>query len=157
MNNQGQISLEYILFSSIIIIFIIIVSATAVDENEKNIILNSAKLGAQEGVDKNAYAMYYNDTFNKYQSEYPRLLYPTDIDIVNVTLKENSTGFLIISVYAHSNSRLTTNQKYILSSRINYYIRRSITNTFKQKQNGLYYDPALSDNYKIDCEDVKWV
>lgn len=134
-----------------------VVANVAIDENEKNIILSSAKLGAQEGVDKNAYAMYYNDTFNKYQSEYPRLLYPTDIDIINVTLKENNTGSLIISVYAHSNTKLTGNQKYILSSRINYYARRSITNTFKQKQNGLYYTPALSDNYKIECEDVKWL
>jgi uncharacterized protein (UPF0333 family) len=98
MNNKGQISLEYILFSTIIVIMIILVASIAMDENEKNIILESARLGAQEGVDKNAYAMYYNDTFNHYQSDYPRLLYPTDIDIINITLKEEGTNKLTISI-----------------------------------------------------------
>ncbi|MBO7719652.1 MAG: class III signal peptide-containing protein [Methanosphaera sp.] len=157
MNNKGQISLEYILFSTIILVMIMVVATTAADENEKNIIIDSARLGAQEGVDKNAYAMYYNDTFNHYQSDYPRLLYPTDIDIINITLKETSTNKLQITTYAHSNTKLTSNEKYIISSRINYYTRRSITNTFKQKQNGIYYTPALSDNYEIECEDVRWV
>lgn len=157
MNNKGQISLEYILFSTIIVIMIILVANIAMDENEKNIILESARLGAQEGVDKNAYAMYYNDTFNHYQSDYPRLLYPTDIDIINITLKEEGTNKLTISISAHSNTKLNYNQRYIISSRINYYSRRSITNTFKQKQNGLYYSPALSNNYEIECDDVKWI
>lgn len=136
---------------------VISISHAVIDENEKNNILTSARQGAQEGVDKNAYATYYNDTFNHYQSDYPRLLYPTDIDIVNVSLKEEDKNRLKISIYAHSNTKLSYNQKYIISSRINYYVRRSITNTFKQKQNGIYYTPALSDNYEIECEDVKWV
>ena len=157
MNNKGQISLEYILFSAIIIVMVISISHTVLDENEKNMIISSARLGAQEGVDKNAYSMYYNDTFNSYQSDYPRLLYPTGIDIVNISLNETSQKQLTISIYAHSNTKLTYTEKYIISSRINYYVRRSITNTFKQKQNGIYYTPALSDSYEIECEDVKWV
>ncbi|RAP53822.1 MAG: hypothetical protein BZ137_05500 [Methanosphaera sp. rholeuAM130] len=157
MNNRGQISLEYIIFSTVIIIMVISLSQAVLDENEKNMIITSARMGAQEGVDKNAYATYYNDTFNYYQSDYPRLLYPTDIDIVNISLNETSEKRLTINIAAHSNTKLSHNQKYIISSRINYYARRSITNTFKQKQNGLYYTPALSDNYEIECEDVKWV
>ncbi|MBQ6444678.1 MAG: hypothetical protein IJJ11_08405 [Methanosphaera sp.] len=157
MNNKGQISLEYILFSTIIIVMLIFIAGTLLDENEKNIIIDSARMGAQEGADKNAYATYYNDTFNYYQSDYPRLLHPTDIDIINITLRENGKKRLILEIYAHSNTKLTYNEKYIISSRINYYTRRSITNTFKQKQNGIYYTPALSDNYEIECEDIKWV
>lgn len=155
INNKGQISAEYILLLSVIIVIMISLSTIIIDQHEKNTIISAAKIGAQEAIDKNAYSMYYNDTFNYYQQEYPRLLKPTNIEIINITLLEEDDT-LKIQTIAHSHSKLSNDEKYIVGSRINYYIRKSITETFKQQQNDTFYNPALSDNYKIETIDVIW-
>ncbi len=155
INNKGQISAEYILLLSVIIVIMISLSTIIMDQQEKNTIISAAKIGAQEAIDKNAYSMYYNDTFNYYQQEYPRLLKPTNIEIINITLLEEDDT-LKIQTIAHSHSKLSNDEKYIVGSRINYYIRKSITETFKQQQNDTFYNPALSDNYKIETIDVIW-
>lgn len=155
-DNKGQISAEYILLLVVIIVILMSISVTIIDQHEKNTIVASAKTGAQQAIDKNAYAMYYNDTFNNYQQEYPRLLEPTDIEIINITLTEDNET-LKIQTTAHTHSKLNANERYIVGSRINYYIRKSITETFKQQQNDTFYNPALSENYQIYCEDVKWI
>lgn len=155
INNKGQISAEYILLLSVIIVIMISLSTIIIDQQEKNTIISAAKIGAQEAIDKNAYSMYYNDTFNYYQQEYPRLLKPTNIEIINITLLEEDDT-LKIQTIAHSHSKLSNDEKYIVGSRINYYIRKSITETFKQQQNDTFYNPALSDNYKIETIDVIW-
>lgn len=155
INNKGQISAEYILLLSVIIVIMISLSTIIIDQQEKNTIISAAKIGAQEAIDKNAYSMYYNDTFNYYQQEYPRLLKPTNIEIINITLLEEDDT-LKIQTIAHSHSKLSNDEKYIVGSRINYYIRKSITETFKQQQNDTFYNPALSDNYKIETIDIIW-
>lgn len=155
MNNEGQISAEYILLLIVIIVFMISLSTIIMDQQEKNTILSAAKIGSQEAIDKNAYSMYYNDTFNYYQQEYPRLLRPTNIEIINITLWDNNDT-LKIQTIAHTHSQLSNDEKYIVGSRINYYIRKSITETFKQQQSDTFYNPALSNNYKIETEDVIW-
>lgn len=155
MNNKGQISAEYILLLIVIIVFMISLSTIIMDQQEKNTILSAAKIGSQEAIDKNAYSMYYNDTFNYYQQEYPRLLRPTNIEIINITLLDDNDT-LKIQTIAHTHSQLSNDEKYIVGSRINYYIRKSITETFKQQQSDTFYNPALSNNYKIETEDVIW-
>ena len=155
MNNEGQISAEYILLLIVIIVFMISLSTIIMDQQEKNTILSAAKIGSQEAIDKNAYSMYYNDTFNYYQQEYPRLLRPTNIEIINITLLDDNDT-LKIQTIAHTHSQLSNDEKYIVGSRINYYIRKSITETFKQQQSDTFYNPALSNNYKIETEDVIW-
>lgn len=155
-NNQGQISVEYILIMTVIITFLITTTIIITDQQEKNTILSAAKIGAQEAVDKNAYSMYYNDTFNNYQTQYPRLLKPSDIDVINITLIEENNSTIKIQATAHSHSMLSNNEKYIVGSRINYYIRKSITETFKQEASDEFYNPALSNKYKIETYDVKW-
>lgn len=155
VNNKGQISVEYILLLVVIIVIGMSISIIIIDQQEKNTILSAAKIGSQEAIDKNAYSIYYNDTFNYYQQEYPRLLKPTSIEIINITLvEENDT--LTIQTVAHTHSQLTDDEKYIVGSRINYYIRKSITETFKQQHNDTFYNPALSNNYKIETMDVIW-
>jgi len=155
MKNEGQTSAEYILLLIVIIVFMISLSTIIIDQQEKNTILSAAKIGSQEAIDKNAYSMYYNDTFNYYQQEYPRLLRPTNIEIINITLLDGNDT-LKIQTIAHTHSQLSNDEKYIVGSRINYYIRKSITETFKQQQSDTFYNPALSNNYKIETEDVIW-
>lgn len=156
MNNKGQITVEYILLVGIIVIILIFTTNIILKETEKNTILISAQSGAQIGIDKNGYAMYYNDTFNNYEENYPKLLQPTEIKIINITLQEREKT-IILQVNLHTNQYLTNNEKYVIGYRVNYYIRKSISETFNQEQNDLYYENLQTKNYKIETETVKWV
>lgn len=156
MNNKGQIVAEYILVIGIIIVILITVSQILIEESEKNTILESAQIGAQIGIDKNAYAMYYNDTFNNYMLNYPKLLYPTEIRVINITMMDNNSS-IILQVSLHSDNYLTNNQKEIVGSRVNYYIRKTISETFNQKNSDLYYENCQTNNYKIETKKVKWI
>ena len=126
------------------------------EESEKNTILESAQIGAQIGIDKNAYAMYYNDTFNNYMLNYPKLLYPTEISVINISMMNNNSS-IILQVFLHSDNYLTNNQKEIVGSRVNYYIRKTISETFNQKNSDLYYENCQTNNYKIETKKVKWI
>lgn len=156
MNNKGQITVEYMLLLSLIILILLFSAKTIMDETEKNTILTSAQIGAQIGVDKNAYAMYYNDTFNNYQDNYPKLLHPTEIKVIMINMTENGNQLQLQAVL-HANAYLNSNEKNVISSRVNYYIRRSISEAFETKSNDLYYDNLQIKNYKINTKIVKWV
>ena len=156
MNNKGQIVAEYILVIGIIIVILITMSQILIEESEKNTILESAQIGAQIGIDKNAYAMYYNDTFNNYMLNYPKLLYPTEIRVINISIMDNNSN-IILQAFLHSDNYLTNNQKEIVGSRVNYYIRKTISETFNQKNSELYYENCQTNNYKIETKKVKWI
>lgn len=156
MNNEGQITAEYILMIVVIILISVMMTQVLLTESEKNIVLESAQTGAQIGVDKNAYAMYYNDTFNNYMINYPKLLYPTEIKVINISIMENN-NIISLQVCLHSNNYLTNNQKEIVGSRVNYYVRKTISETFNQQDTDLYYENCQSNNYKIETKKVKWV
>ena len=156
MNNNGQITVEYILFLSIIMVILIFTTNTIIEETEKNTILTTAQIGAQIGIDKNAYAMYYNDTFNNYQNNYPKLLNPTEIKVIEINMTEKNNEIELQAVL-HSNSNLNYNEKYIIGSRVNYYIRKTISEAFELKNNDLYYNNIQIKKYKINTKIVKWV
>ena len=156
MNNKGQITVEYIIIISIILLILTITLTTITDQTEKNIILTSAQVGAQIGIDKNAYAMYYNDTFNNYQENYPKLLNPTEIKIIQINLTE-SNNKIELQVTLHTNTKLNSNEKYIIGSRVNYYVRKTIAETYNKKSNDTYYENIQINNQKIKTKIVKWV
>lgn len=156
MNNEGQISVEYILVCTIIILLLISTANIVLLESEKNVMMDAAQRGALVGIDKNAYAMYYNDTFNNYQENYPKLLNPNNIELINITI-ENSDNFIKLQVYLHSNDYLTSSEKYIIGSRVNYYIRKSISETLNLKNDDLYYENIEIRNKLIETKTIKWV
>ena len=156
MKNKGQITAEYILIVGVIIVILTLTSQVLIIESEKNLILEYAQTGAQIGIDKNAYAMYYNDTFNNYMTNYPKLLYPTEIKVINISIIENNSS-ISLQVFLHSNNYLSNNQKEIVGSRVNYYIRKTISETFNQDSTDLYYENCQSNNYKIETKKVKWI
>lgn len=156
MNTKGQITAEYILL--LVVIFIVLISTSNIiqQESEKNIILTSAQIGAQIGVDKNGYTMYYNDTFNNYQNNYPKLLKTTEIKVIKINMYEQDKD-IILEVVLHSNSYLTNNEKYIVGSRVNYYVRKTISETLDLISTDTYYNQIHTENYKIETKIVKWV
>ena len=41
--------------------------------------------------------------------------------------------------------------------KVNYYIRKTISETFNQKNSDLYYENCQTNNYKIETKKVKWI
>ncbi len=155
MNNKGQLSAEYMLLIGVMVLVLLISTSMIIDQSEKNTIITSAQVGIQTGIDKNAYAMYYNDTFNRYQESYPELLTPTEIDVVKIDSNTNDKK-MELQITLHTSKSLTSYEQYVIGSRVNYYTRRCISEAFNKTGN-TYYDPAYSDNYEITTKDVKWV
>lgn len=155
MNNNGQITLEYILIMGIIIIIMMSTIQTLNTQSEKNIILAAAHTGAQIGVDKNSYAMYYNDTVNNYAINHPQLLYPIEIKIIKINMSQEEE-VIFLQAQLSSNNYLTLNQKEIISQRVNYYIRKTVAETFNQKNADLFYENVKSENYNIKTKKVRW-
>lgn len=156
MNNKGQITVEYILLMSILVIIILSTTSILYQEIEKNKILNAAQIGAQTGVDKNGYARYYNDTFNNYYENYQKLLAPTEIKIIQINTEE-ANNTLSLEVVAHSVNSLTNTEKYVVGSRINYYVRKVISESFQINTNDTYYTNIKTRSYEIKTKNVKWV
>lgn len=154
MNNKGQITAEYMLLFGIFLIIIISSVHTVTDESEKNTIMAAALIGAGEATDKNGYAMYYNDTFNNYQQNCKRMLMPTQIKIISVNMTQEDKTIYIQTTAATTS--LSETEKYMAGSRINYYIRKSITETFQGEATNIYYSPAKSQNYIIKTRNVIW-
>ena len=157
MNNKGQIIVEYILLIIVILIMISVVTTMIINQSEKNQILSAAQVGAQTAVEKNGYSMYYNDTFNDYQEQHQRLLYPTNIKIIKIEMLEHDNNTIDLQVRATTTSSLTYQEKYQVGMRINYYIRQTITDSFNKNATNTFYEPAISDNYVINTKTVKWV
>lgn len=156
INNKGQLIPEYILLITIILMIFFLTVNTITTQTQKNTILTSAQIGAQIGIDKNGYAMYYNDTFNNYQENYPKLLNPAEIKIISINMTEiNET--IELQPILHSNTYLTYNEQYIVGSRVNYYIRKTIMETFQKQSNDIYYEDIQINNNKIKTKTVKWV
>lgn len=154
MNNKGQITIEYILIMMIICIAMIMTTQMIDEKIEQNIIQQAALNGAQNGAHKNTYATYYNDTYNNYYENHKRLLVSNKVEIIKIQqIKKDNT--IQIQVYAHTNTP-GSDEKHILSSRINYYVRESITKTFNKTSN-TFYEPAYSKNYKITTRNIIWI
>lgn len=140
----------------IIITIITITTPTIIDQHEQNQIQNAAQIGAQNGADKNAYAIYYNDTYNTYYHENLRLLQSNQIKIIKITQQKTGKNTIKIHTKAHTTT-LNMKEKQKASSRINYYIRQNIMQTFNKKTNDTYYNPAYTNNYKIQTDEIQWV
>lgn len=157
MNNEGQITLEYILLTSIMVLILLQTTHTIIQENEKNTIQTAAQIGAQEGIDKNGYAMYYNDTYNNYQQNHPKLLNPTQIKLIKTKLIEKPNQTIDIQITIHTNTQLTTQEKNIIESRITYYTRKSIAQTLNIQTNDTFYENLQTKQYKIGRQYINWV
>lgn len=156
MNNKGQITLEYILMTGIIIIIMMSAIQTIHIQNEKNTILAAAQIGAQIGVDKNGYAMYYNDTLNNYAANQPQLIYPKKIKVILINMTQDEDD-IFLQAHLSSDNDLTSAQKEIVSQRVNYYIRKTVAQTFNQENTDLFYENVKSENYHVKTKKVRWL
>lgn len=161
---KGQLAIEYIFWLGISFILILNMVNMATDSDELNRAITAARSGAIEGANMNSFAVFPEKSFDEYESNKERINFPSSIRILRIDAI--NCGFngsyqktkiqLIAYVSAPGISQKT--YKDSLGSRINYYMRRSISKSFGTENitNSLY-NPAFSPKYVFTTADVRWV
>ena len=157
MDTKGQISVELLLLISFSLIAAIILANAIIDANELNVAMASARDGAFEGISSNGLAIYSKD-FRK-QS----LLREKNIKIVNISQSiKGKDSFnrtrIQLKIYASSPNVKTKEEKEAVGDRINYNVRKSITQSFKSENiTNKLFNPAFSNKYSFTTANVVWV
>ena len=68
--------------------------------------------------------------------------------------EENNT--LELEVLVHSQNTLSNTEKYIIGQRINYYVRKAISEGFNINSDDIYYENLKTRKYEIKTKNVKW-
>ncbi len=161
---KGQITTEYLLFAGFTLILVLFLLSYLGDENELNVAMSAARSGALEGIIMDDLAIYPEKSFKEYEITKKRLIGTSNIKIIKI--ETQNQGYddrygkvkIQLKVYASCYSLTKKVDKDSLGDRINYNVRKSISNCFGTENicNDLY-NPAFSDNYFFTTADVKWV
>ncbi|MDR1819448.1 MAG: hypothetical protein LBR15_04280 [Methanobrevibacter sp.] len=159
---NGQLSVEYLLLISFVMIGVIGISII-LDENELNTIISSARVGVDEGIAIDGLSVYPKETFDNYLLKNPQLTYPQNIKILKIVKTDigfdqvHSKKRIQFRVYA-SSSYLKSSDRNSAGDRINFNIRKAISTTFKtENYSNSLYNPCFSNNYIITTGDVQWI
>lgn len=164
MNDEkGQLSGEYMLLVGSLIVVLMILIFMIANENELNIAMAAAKLGADEGVASSSSAIYPKETFNEYD-DMEGLKHPYSVSIVNVSY--NSSGIdenygkqkIQFKVYAKASVDYNKKELDSIGDRINYNLRKSVAMSFNTTDStNKLYNPVFSNNYVFTTANVVWV
>lgn len=165
LNNKGQISVELLFLISFTIILAVILSNTVSESYELNLAMEAARQGACEGISSNGLAIYPKDSYDNYSKDYKKygLTNKKNIKIIKIT--ESNKGKdsfnktrLQLKVYASSPEIKTKEERESAGDRINYNLRKSITNAFKSENiTNRLFNPAYSNRYSFTTANVEWV
>jgi hypothetical protein len=162
--NNGQVSIEFILLIGISFVLVLSLAAILNSENELNIAMTAARNGAIEGANIDGVAIYPRNSFDDYVLNNQILTYPDSIKIIRIEKVNNgyhdvyNRTRIQLRVFASSSNLKETTDKNSVGSRINYYIRKSIANSFNTEHlsNNLY-NPSFSKNYVFTTANVQWI
>lgn len=165
MDKKGQITVELLLLISFTLITAIILANVALDTNELNVAMTSARNGAFEGVSSNGLAIYPKESYDNYSKDPKKqsLMRMKNIKIVKITQsikgKDNFNRTRIqLKIYASSPDVKTKEEKESVGDRINYNVRKSIANSFKTENiTNKLFNPAFSNKYSFTTANVVWV
>ena len=165
MDTKGQITVELLLLISFAIISAILLANAIIDANELNVAMASARDGAFEGISSNGLAIYPKESYDNYSKDFKKqpLLREKNIKIVkiNQTIKghDNFNRTRIqLKIYASSPDVKTKEEKEAIGDRINYNVRKSITQSFKSENiTNKLFNPAFSNKYSFTTANVVWV
>ena len=165
MDEKGQITVELLLLISFTLITAIILANVALDTNELNVAMTSARNGAFEGVSSNGLAIYPKESYDNYSKDPKKqsLIRMKNIKIVKITQsikgKDNFNRTRIqLKIYASSPDVKTKEEKESVGDRINYNVRKSIANSFKTENiTNKLFNPAFSKKYSFTTANVVWV
>jgi hypothetical protein len=165
IDNKGQITVELLLLISFTLITAIVLANIIIDSNELNIAMISARNGAFEGASSNGLAIFSKESYDNYSKDFKKqpLLREKNIKIVkiNQTIKghDNFNRTRIqLKIYASSPDVKTKEEKEAIGDRINYNVRKSITQSFKSENiTNKLFNPAFSNKYSFTTANVVWV
>ena len=165
MDKKGHITVELLLLISFTLITAIILANVALDTNELNVAMTSARNGAFEGVSSNGLAIYPKESYDNYSKDPKKqsLMRMKNIKIVKITQsikgKDNFNRTRIqLKIYASSQDVKTKEEKESVGDRINYNVRKSIANSFKTENiTNKLFNPAFSNKYSFTTANVVWV
>jgi hypothetical protein len=134
------------------------------DINELNNIMAAAHSGAILGTEMDSMAIYPRETFENYVEIHPRL--KTGSKVIYIGAEYEKGGYdqkykrnkLKVKIYASAHSLKYYDDRNCVGDRINYYVHKSICDSFKTENlTNIYYNPAFSDRYYITTAEVEWV
>jgi hypothetical protein len=163
MDSHGQLALEYMLVIGFSLIILFPLTSALSEGNEINQAMTVARTGALQGAVLDGMAIYPEDAFRGYNLEHPRLICPSEVKILKIDY--NNEGFnpiyqktkIQIRVHASAPTIQNREDKDCLGDRINFYVRKSICETFNtQNLTNKVYNPAFSHRYVFTTGDVRW-
>ncbi|MDR2967101.1 MAG: hypothetical protein LBU74_04065 [Methanobacteriaceae archaeon] len=161
---KGQISIEFILLIGFSFLLVLSLATLLNNENELNIAMASAKNGAIEGANIDGVAIYPKNSFDDYMLNNQILTYPNSVKIIKIEKTNNgyhnvyNKTWIQLRVFASSPDLKRTSDRNSAGDRINYYLRKSIANSFKTEHlNNNLYNPCFSKNYVFTTANVQWV
>ena len=164
IERSGQISAEYLLFTGVVILIIMISAVLIYNQQELNIAMSAAKNGVNDGIVESSSAIYPKQSYNDYSKSKNGLLLPYSVEVVNISYSE--TGFdsrydkkkIQFKVHAKSSKELSKKQLDSIGDRINYNLRKSIAISFNSTSaTNKLYNPVFSPHYVFTTANVKWV
>jgi hypothetical protein len=164
INTAGNITPEYIMLTGCIFITICAMASIFGEANEMNLAMAAARSGATEGALVNTQAIYPEETFSDYIDEQSRLLIPSNVKILKIDYKNQGYSPVYnrtkiqLKIFASTTSGADAEERNSLGDRINFYVRKSICQTFKtQNLTNTVFNPAFSQRYIFTTADVHWV
>lgn len=165
IDKKGQITVELLLLISFTLITTIILANLIMETNELNIAMASARNGAFEGISSNGLAIYPKESYDNYSKDPNKksLMKTKNIKIINITQSiKGKDAFnktrIQLKIYASSPNIKTKEEKESIGDRINYNVRKSISNSFKTENiTNKLFNPAFSNKYSFTTANVVWV
>ncbi len=165
IDKKGQITVELLLLISFALITAILLANAIIDANELNVAMDSAREGAFEGISSNGLAIYPKESYDNYSKDPKKqpLLREKCIKIIRINQtikgKDNFNRTRIqLKIYASSPDVRTKEEKEAVGDRINYNVRKSITQSFKSENiTNKLFNPAISNKYSFTTANVVWV
>lgn len=164
MDVKGQISIELVFLIGLILLLVLIIASFFGEDVELNQAMAVARSGAVKGSSMDSFSIYPEDAFKDYTSEHPRLLSQSSVRIIKINYinqgfndKYNKTK-IQLRISASAPSVTSTSDKNALGDRVNFYVRKSICESFgtDDQTNGVF-NPAFSNRYVFTTADVNWV
>lgn len=162
--NSGQIGAEYLFFTGVMILIIMISAVFIYNQQELNIAMSAARDGVNDGVADSSSGIYPKQTFNDYSKSKSNLLIPYSVEIVNVSYSEMGIDDnfnkkkIQFKVYAKSSRDFSKKELDSIGDRINYNLRKSIAVSFNSTSStNKLYNPVFSPHYVFTTANVKWV
>ena len=165
IDKKGQITVELLLLISFALITAILLANAIIDANELNVAMDSAREGAFEGISSNGLAIYPKESYDNYSKDTKKqpLLREKSIKIIKINQtikgKDNFNRTRIqLKIYASSSDVRTKEEEEAVGDRINYKVRKSITESFKSENiTNKLFNPAISNKYSFTTANVVWV